>query len=490
MILERDMKEMIDAIIPTYKRSDKLANLIKSFKTNSSQARLLFVINLKDEDSRNILEKLGTEFITCNGEYVECINSAVQETDNPFIFCGADDILFTKNWDKKLLKVMEDEKVMVTGGIDDWTISKSGVHVSHPLVRRSYLGQSYWNATTNDLYCPEYIHYQCDIELEQLAHTRGALKVCDTCEIPHHHYVNGKSQDDYTYTRSRNNNIIKDTKTYNERRHNFEYYDVEGMNMGIAQPSAYQRKRLTIVMPIWNCKRYVKQTVESLIANTLNKHELILIDDHSTEFDGNELLPYLATKCLKNGFSDVKWVVNKQQRYCNYNWNKGMELATGDYIAIINSDIEFKRENWDEYLIKHIDEGVELANPYESNHVIPKPYGMPPINSFLENYNIRGCCFMMSKELMKRIFPIPKTLVHWFGDNWIARGAKSYVYERKVNVYHYISKSGEKVDQLKFWNMVYQDCFEYEKLTGEPVEPIKEKCLNQINNVKRELGME
>lgn len=479
MILERNM-EMIDVIIPTYKRSEKLPNLIKSFKKNSSQARLLFVINIQDEDTRNKLERLGAEFITCNGEYVECINFAVKETDNPFIFCGADDILFTKNWDKKLLKVMEDEKIMVTGGLDDWIISKSGVHISHPLVRRSYLGQSYWNATTDDLYCPEYIHYQCDIELEQLAHTKGVLEVCTTCEIPHHHYVNGKSQDDHTYTRSRNNNIVKDTKTYEKRKHNFEYYDVEGMNMGIVQPSPYQRKRLSIVMPIWNCKRYVQMTIDSLIENTLNKYELILIDDNSTEFNAHELLPKLASKCLKNGFTQVRVICNTSQKYCNANWNKGVKEATGDYIAIINSDIEFQKQDWDSYLIKNIDEGVELANPYEANHVYTKPYGMPPINSFLQKYNIRGCCFMMSKDLVKRVFPIPKQLIHWFGDNWIALGAKSYSYERKVVVYHYISKSGEKVDQLKFWNIVYNDCLEYEKLTKENIEPIKQKCIDRI----------
>jgi glycosyltransferase involved in cell wall biosynthesis len=192
------------------------------------------------------------------------------------------------------------------------------------------------------------------------------------------------------------------------------------------------------------------------------------------------LLPKLASKCLKNGFTQVKMICNASQKYCNTNWNKGVKEATGDYIAIINSDIEFQKQDWDSYLIKNIDGGVELANPYEQNHVYNKPYGMPPINSFLQRYNIRGCCFMMSKELAKRVFPIPKQLTHWFGDNWIARGAKSYCYDRKVVVYHYISKSGEKVDQLRFWNIVYNDCLEYEKLTKDYIEPIKQKCIDRI----------
>ncbi len=208
------------------------------------------------------------------GEYVKAINYGYTNTTEPFIFCGADDIMFSKDWDLKLLKVMEDKTINVTGGVDDWACSKSMVHISHPMLRRSYCQEqgTSWGGDTAELYFSGYKHYQCDIEMENVALNRGCLKVCPDCFIDHIHFVNGKASHDFTYDNSKNNHFANDTNTYQARCSAFEMYDrVEVTAHGRPTPSKYQREKLSIVMPIWNCKDITLLTLKSVIEKTKNK---------------------------------------------------------------------------------------------------------------------------------------------------------------------------------------------------------------------------
>lgn len=482
----------IAVLIPTYKRENKLEALVKSFYINSKQSNLYFIIEPDDKKTLEKLESLNKDYkqkfkiIIFNGEYVSAINKGVSITDEPFIFCGADDILFSKDWDKKLLKIMGDENINVTGGIDDWICSKSNVHISHPLVRRSYIEGigSYWGGNKS-LYFEGYKHYQCDIELEQLAWTRNCFRLCKEVVIAHNHYVNKKSEDDETYQKSRKS-IKADIDLYHKRKKGFEYWDLDFLHRGSAVESQFNRKRLSIIMPIWNCEKYVRSTLDSLIKQTKHKFELIMIDDKSTEFDGVELLRELKEIAYDGGFTQVITEVNKEQKYTNANWNRGVKLATGQYIAIINSDIDFLTDEWDDYLIENLDLGYELANPYQVDRVYNEiAYAKAPFPDVQRFLDIRGACYMMSEKLALEIFPIPKQFVHWTGDNYIASKAQHIIFDIRVQIYHHISKSGEKVDQKKFWNIVKKDVENWIEYSGDyTAKKILENCekrLKQLN---------
>ncbi len=479
----------ICVLIPTYKRPEKLKELVNNFYLFSTQSKLYFIIDPSDKKTiaelKSIQQKTKYDFeiFEVVGEYVKAINLGVKLTKEPFVFCGADDILFTADWDLKLLKVMADETINVTGGIDDWTCSKSGVHVSHPLIRRSYIDGigSYWGGNEG-VYFSGYKHYQCDIELEQLAWARNCFRLCKEVTIYHNHYVNHKVSDDETYKKSRLS-LKDDSELYNKRAKNFEVWDTQKLHQGYAVESKYIKKRLSIVMPIWNCEEYVIKTIKSLVANTKHKYELILIDDKSTEFNGEKLLKKLKEMALKGGFINVITEANKEQKYCNANWNRGVELSTGNYIAIINSDIEFLTLEWDDYLIENIDFGYDLASPFQKDRVYPgEPYMLPPPTDVCHKMHLRSACFMLSKQFAKKVLPIPSRYTHWCGDNYISYNAKTWLFDIRVAIYHYISKSGEKVDQLKFWKMVKQDCVNWGQDSVEDMTQIIANCDKRIEN--------
>jgi len=323
----------IAVLIPTYKRQDRLKSIVDNFNLTTSRGKLYFVITPEDTASKRKLDLLKQEYFVVAGEYCKAINIAFNLTNEPFVFCGADDIEFTVGWDEKLLYSIKG--VGVTGGIDDWIPSKSGIHTSHPLVRRSYiLEQGGALGYPGLVYNPEREHYHLDIELEQLAWSRGQITINQDCVIHHHHFVNNQATNDDTYKHSRKC-WDKDDENYHANRYKYEYWDLASLHQGKAVPSEYRKKKLSVVMPIWNCKDWTLRTFNSLMDNTQHPYELILIDDASTEFDGEELLKEMREIAGKK-FLIVKTFVNKKQLYCNANWNKGVEMATGDYIAVIN----------------------------------------------------------------------------------------------------------------------------------------------------------
>lgn len=463
--------KQIAVIIPTYKRPQKLLSLIDNFEKNSTQAQLYFVVHPGDTPTIQELNKIQLNMannftiLNCSGEYVECINYAYQNTQEEFIFCGADDILFSSNWDQKLLEVMKNDKINVTGGVDDWPCSHSGVHISHPMFRRSYcetLGAS-WGGGTKEIYFSGYKHYQCDIETENMALNRECLAVCNDCFIDHVHFCNGKASHDYTYDNSKNNCFAADTNLYTNRCQHFELFDRTQVTVyGNPAPSQWRKERLSIVMPIWNCAQETKNTLQSLIARTHNKWELILIDDASTEFNPQQFLNELKQMAYSGGFTSVVTHCNDHQKFCNANWNQGVAMSHGDYVAVVNNDIEVECSNWDQIFIEDVKNGYELVSPFERNRVYPQAYQQSPLPSPVHHLNLRGCFFMMARGLINRAFPInAERYQHWCGDNVISANAQTWIFDNRVSVLHYLSKSSAKINPEEYTRMTQRDILHY-----------------------------
>jgi len=85
----------------------------------------------------------------------------------------------------------------------------------------------------------------------------------------------------------------------------------------------------SVIMPSHNHERYIRRAVESVLMQTYEKWELIVIDDGSS--DGS--LGVLAT------VRDPRVVLFSQTNHgAHAAINKGLELAKGEFITILNSD--------------------------------------------------------------------------------------------------------------------------------------------------------
>jgi glycosyltransferase involved in cell wall biosynthesis len=84
-------------------------------------------------------------------------------------------------------------------------------------------------------------------------------------------------------------------------------------------------------MPLYNCERYLQESVDSVLNQTYDNLELIIIDDGSTDKSA-EIIQELRNKDQRVIYS---YQTNQGPGAAR---NKGIELANGEYISFIDSD--------------------------------------------------------------------------------------------------------------------------------------------------------
>lgn len=87
--------------------------------------------------------------------------------------------------------------------------------------------------------------------------------------------------------------------------------------------------KISVIIPTYNSVRYIGEAIKSVLIQTFKDYEIIVIDDAST--DGTaELLSRFA--------GAVQYVRNENNKGCAFSKNVGVDLARGEYIAVLDSD--------------------------------------------------------------------------------------------------------------------------------------------------------
>ena len=94
-------------------------------------------------------------------------------------------------------------------------------------------------------------------------------------------------------------------------------------------------EKITIIIPVYNVEKYIKDSIESAINQTHNNLEIILINDESTDLSG-EICEEYAKR------DDRIKVVHQKNKGLAGARNTGLELATGKYIMFLDSDDTFE----------------------------------------------------------------------------------------------------------------------------------------------------
>lgn len=88
---------------------------------------------------------------------------------------------------------------------------------------------------------------------------------------------------------------------------------------------------VSIIMPSYNTAMYIEESINSVIAQSYTRWELIIVDDHSTDNTDDIVRPYLCDTRIKYKKSN-----------CNYgaavSRNRALREAKGKWIAFLDSD--------------------------------------------------------------------------------------------------------------------------------------------------------
>jgi glycosyltransferase involved in cell wall biosynthesis len=88
---------------------------------------------------------------------------------------------------------------------------------------------------------------------------------------------------------------------------------------------------VTVVMPAYNASQYLNETIESVLAQTFNDFELIIIDDGSTDNTAEVAAQYCQQDRRVKLFSQANQGVSVAR-------NTGIKMAQGEFVAFIDAD--------------------------------------------------------------------------------------------------------------------------------------------------------
>lgn len=88
---------------------------------------------------------------------------------------------------------------------------------------------------------------------------------------------------------------------------------------------------VSVIMPAYNAEEYIGEAIASILSQTYEKLELIIVEDCSTDDTIEQIKKYR---------NDNRIVVIKNQinKGISYSTNAGIELAKGKYIALLDDD--------------------------------------------------------------------------------------------------------------------------------------------------------
>src|SRR5437660_3699913 len=124
-----------------------------------------------------------------------------------------------------------------------------------------------------------------------------------------------------------------------------------------------QHPKVSVIVPNYNHAPYLVERIESILGQTYNDLELLIMDDASTGDSHQILMRYSSNP-------RVRIFVNSTNSGSAFpQWNRGISLAEGEYVWIAESD-DSADPHFLEMLIPVLDETPSLGIAYCQSHLM------------------------------------------------------------------------------------------------------------------------
>ena len=113
--------------------------------------------------------------------------------------------------------------------------------------------------------------------------------------------------------------------------------------------------KVSVIVPIYNVEKYLEKCINSLLSQTLEDIQIILVNDGSKDNSGN-----IAREYEKNNKDRVIYV-EKENGGLSDARNYGLKYANGDFIAFLDSDDYIEKNAYEEMYNKAIEENADYV---------------------------------------------------------------------------------------------------------------------------------
>ncbi|MBR5553537.1 MAG: glycosyltransferase family 2 protein [Clostridia bacterium] len=115
-----------------------------------------------------------------------------------------------------------------------------------------------------------------------------------------------------------------------------------------------ENSKISVIIPVYKVEAYLPRCLDSVINQTYKNLEIILVDDGSPDKSGEICDKYAALD------ERIK-VIHQENRGLSEARNSGMNIATGDYIAFVDSDDWIESDTYEGMLKNIIEHDADLV---------------------------------------------------------------------------------------------------------------------------------
>lgn len=216
---------------------------------------------------------------------------------------------------------------------------------------------------------------------------------------------------------------------------------------------------VSIIMPAYNCEKYIAESINSVLMQSYKNYELIIIDDGSKD----KTVEIIKNFSLRD--SRLKICINKKNQGVSYSRNKGIEIAVGEWIAFLDSDDLWKETKLEEQILLALEKNVsflftgssfinETGQPYSGIFEVPTEISY---NQLLKQ-NVISCSSVMIKKFHLEKYKMERDDTHEDFGLWLRilkNGTKAYGINEPLLIYRISSKS-KSSNKIKSVKMTYK----------------------------------
>ena len=160
-------------------------------------------------------------------------------------------------------------------------------------------------------------------------------------------------------------------------------YNVKILHKSNKLKGEYMNIKVSVIIPVYNSERYLKECIESLLQQELTECEFIFVNNASKDKSYDVIKKY---ERLDNRIK----VINQDNRGVSVARNTGLQVANGEYIGFVDSDDTISKDYF-YYLynaakcneVDIIFSRLNAAFPFEVSKVLDKKYIEKNIYPFL-----------------------------------------------------------------------------------------------------------
>ena len=179
--------------------------------------------------------------------------------------------------------------------------------------------------------------------------------------------------------------------------------------------------KISIIMPVFNAKKYIDESIASVISQTYDNWELILIDDCSTD----DTYDYLLESYEEN--PKIKLLRNLLNSGAGASRNLGLQSASGQFIAFLDADDIWLPSKLEKQLAFMLDRKSAIVHTSysfinESGGPISGRVNVSKhvdLNSYMRNTEIGMSTVLINKEIIGT-FEFPEMRTHEDAVLWLS----------------------------------------------------------------------